>query len=147
MCTGYHSLLQTFIAFGASINNVTIFFKSKIEKKDDTYSTVRNRRSRWTNSVLPLNKFSNIILFIFFDEYQPPGQFSEHRYFFFQKLINVAICLFRTIEQVHEGEGGVKVSGKTDDFIYGWSLTLRKTCSTFCILYTRRLQRGDTESL
>ena len=25
MCTGYHSLLQTFIAFGASINDVTIF--------------------------------------------------------------------------------------------------------------------------
>ena len=27
MCTGYHSLLQTFIAFGESINDVTIIFQ------------------------------------------------------------------------------------------------------------------------
>ena len=33
------------------------------------------------------------------------------------------------------GRRGQNVREKTDDVIYGWSLTLRKTCSTFCILY------------
>ena len=80
MCTGYHSLLQTFIAFGASINGVTIFARGRGQKlrKKMIHTLVSGINvATGKNVVLHLNKFSSRILFT-----QPPDQFLEDRYFF-----------------------------------------------------------------